>query len=74
MWLTNVVKDGWIGYDLGAVTELTAMKVWNYNEAAGNGSRRGIAACDVEISDDMVDCTPLLQQYAPFAGTRTGCL
>jgi len=60
MWLSNAEVAPDITYDLGAVTAIGQMQVWNYNETAGGGlTSRGAREVDIYTSDNNVDFTLL---------------
>lgn len=59
MWLSNAEVAPDITYDLGAVTEVGQMQVWNYNEVTNGLITRGAREVDIYTSDNNVDFTLL---------------
>jgi hypothetical protein len=66
MWIGNTgVTTGALQFDLGSVLPLSAIAVWNYNDATIS-VQRGVALMDVSTSLDAINWTPLSTESPPI--------
>ena len=49
---TGAYTNAFVTFDLGSVHPLSAMKVWNYNEANTAGTQRGIQSANISTAGD----------------------
>ena len=57
----QLVGSAFVTFDLGSVTEVDTMKVWNYNETANR--QRGVKVADISYSTDGTTFTTNLPAY-----------